>query len=34
MQEAYRDERVLTLDYRRFRVLRTHAGRAFTLLPG
>jgi predicted nucleic acid-binding protein len=30
----YETDRVLTLDHRHFRVLRTHAGRAFTLLPG
>jgi predicted nucleic acid-binding protein len=29
----YRTDRVLTLDHRHFRILRTMAGKAFTLLP-
>ena len=33
LADRYRTERLLTLDHRRFRVLRTRAGKTFTLLP-
>jgi hypothetical protein len=34
LAQRYRTDRVLTLDHRHFRVLRTLAGQPFTLLPG
>lgn len=34
LAERYRTDRLLTLDRRHFGVIRTAAGRAFTLLPG
>jgi uncharacterized protein len=33
LADRYRTDRLLTLDHRRFRVLRTPAGKAFTLVP-
>jgi uncharacterized protein len=33
LADRYQTDRLLTLDHRHFRVLRTQAGRAFTLLP-
>jgi uncharacterized protein len=33
LADRYRTDRLLTLDHRHFRVLRTPAGKAFTLLP-
>jgi uncharacterized protein len=33
LADRYRTDRLLTLDHRHFRVLRTQAGKAFTLLP-
>jgi predicted nucleic acid-binding protein len=34
LAQRYRTDRLLTLDHRHFRVLRTQAGKPFTLLPG
>jgi hypothetical protein len=34
LADRYRTDRLLTLDHRHFRVLRTPAGKAFTLMPG
>lgn len=34
LAERYRTDRILTLDHRHFRVLRTRDGAPFTLLPG
>lgn len=34
LAHRYRTDRLLTLDHRHFRILRTAAGGSFTLLPG
>jgi predicted nucleic acid-binding protein len=33
LAERYRIDRVLTLDHRHFRLIRTSAGKTFTVLP-
>jgi uncharacterized protein len=33
LAQRYRTDRLLTLDHRHFRVLRTRTGQPFTLLP-